>query len=175
MVWTAPKTWLADELVTASNLNLHLRDNLNILKIPAQAHRSVNSGANFTTSSTTFVDVNNTYFLHTLATKSTGNLFVNFVGSVGITAGNSVTLDIAWRVSAGSYARLGSANSGLIVLKGVDADTFNASFSVFITGIATPGSYDVKLQWRVDGGTATLYNVTTITDVRPQFSVIELG
>lgn len=34
MAWTAPRTWVAGELVTASLMNTHLRDNLNILKTP---------------------------------------------------------------------------------------------------------------------------------------------
>lgn len=32
MAWTAPKTWSVGELVTAANLNIHLRDNLKYLK-----------------------------------------------------------------------------------------------------------------------------------------------
>jgi trehalose/maltose hydrolase-like predicted phosphorylase len=34
MAWTTPRTWVADQLVNASALNLDLRDNLNILKVP---------------------------------------------------------------------------------------------------------------------------------------------
>lgn len=32
MVWTNPLTWVASQIVTAAQLNLHLRDNLNFLK-----------------------------------------------------------------------------------------------------------------------------------------------
>ena len=32
MAWTAPRTWVAGELVTAALFNTHLRDNLLILK-----------------------------------------------------------------------------------------------------------------------------------------------
>ena len=31
MAWTTPKTWSANEVVTAALLNLHIRDNLNII------------------------------------------------------------------------------------------------------------------------------------------------
>lgn len=31
MVWTTPRTWVADEIVTETQLNVHLRDNLNFL------------------------------------------------------------------------------------------------------------------------------------------------
>lgn len=32
MAWTAPRTWLAGELVKETDLNAQLRDNLNLLK-----------------------------------------------------------------------------------------------------------------------------------------------
>ena len=32
MAWTSPRDWVADELVTETVLNVHLRDNLNFLK-----------------------------------------------------------------------------------------------------------------------------------------------
>jgi len=32
MAWTAPKDWATSELVTAANMNTHVRDNLNYLK-----------------------------------------------------------------------------------------------------------------------------------------------
>ncbi len=32
MAWTTPRTWVAGETVTAQLMNLHLRDNLNIVK-----------------------------------------------------------------------------------------------------------------------------------------------
>ena len=33
MAWTTPKTWTIGELVTADDLNTHLRDNLSHLKV----------------------------------------------------------------------------------------------------------------------------------------------
>lgn len=33
--WVTPRTWTAGELVTASIMNAHVRDNLNALKTPA--------------------------------------------------------------------------------------------------------------------------------------------
>lgn len=31
MAWTAPRTWVASETVTATNMNLHVKDNLNAI------------------------------------------------------------------------------------------------------------------------------------------------
>lgn len=33
MAWSTPRTWTADEVVTAAIMNSHLRDNLNVLKV----------------------------------------------------------------------------------------------------------------------------------------------
>ena len=34
MAWTVPLTWTAGQLVTAAQMNTHVRDNLNLLKTP---------------------------------------------------------------------------------------------------------------------------------------------
>jgi len=51
------QTWSVDELVTASMLNVGLRDNLNALKAPPTAQRVLDQAADYTTTSTSFVDV----------------------------------------------------------------------------------------------------------------------
>jgi hypothetical protein len=53
--WTTPRTWVTDELVTASMLNTHIRDNLNALKTPP--HNSYSTTGNYSTTSTSWVDV----------------------------------------------------------------------------------------------------------------------
>ncbi len=40
MVWTAPRTWTAGEVVTASIMNAHVRDDLNALRTPAVATKT---------------------------------------------------------------------------------------------------------------------------------------
>ncbi len=40
MVWTAPRTWTAGEVVTASIMNVHVRDDLNALRTPAVATKT---------------------------------------------------------------------------------------------------------------------------------------
>ena len=37
MAWTAPRTWVADEVATAALMNAHLRDNLEVLKVTRNA------------------------------------------------------------------------------------------------------------------------------------------
>lgn len=38
MVWTTPRTWVAGEVVTAANLNTHLRDNMKAIGDPWTAY-----------------------------------------------------------------------------------------------------------------------------------------
>lgn len=44
MAWTTPRTWVANELVTAAQMNTHVRDNLSVLT-PAYAYPT--SGATY--------------------------------------------------------------------------------------------------------------------------------
>lgn len=41
MTWTTPKTWSADEIVGAADMNTHIRDNLNELKDPPFYHSAI--------------------------------------------------------------------------------------------------------------------------------------
>ena len=55
MTWTRPKTWVTGEALTASDLNVHLRDNLDALKSPPT--NQFNGVISATSSSVTFVDI----------------------------------------------------------------------------------------------------------------------
>ena len=56
MAWTAPKTWVAAEIVDEAEMNAHLRDNLNYLNdsLSVNAQRTTDSSS---TSSSTVLDV----------------------------------------------------------------------------------------------------------------------
>src|SRR5512134_3501672 len=83
MAWTFPKTWFAGELLTASLLNTHLRDNLNALKFLPK-DRFVDNAASYSTTSTTFVDVDTTNLTLTIETTG-GDALVLVTGTVSIT------------------------------------------------------------------------------------------
>lgn len=63
MAWTSPKTWAFEEIPTSANLNTHLRDNLNFLKVNvalgAVAELTISGGV-----------VTKTQSLHTIDTES---------------------------------------------------------------------------------------------------------
>ena len=85
MAWTDPKTWAADDLVGAAELNTYLRDNSNVLaiaintatgKIPAISSSYFESldGANIT--GVAHTAANNTYSASTKQDFSGGRLLV---------------------------------------------------------------------------------------------------
>lgn len=41
MTWTTPKTWSANEIVGAADMNTHVRDNMNALKDPPFYHSAI--------------------------------------------------------------------------------------------------------------------------------------
>ena len=67
MAWTQPKTW-ASEPLTSSDLNTHLRDNLEILKDPPSDDNILNQGSDYTTTSTAFVNIDGTNLSLTITT-----------------------------------------------------------------------------------------------------------
>jgi len=59
MAWTAPKTWTVGELVTAANMNTHVRDNLNSL---GPSFRTNKAAAETVTGSTVLQDDNHFFW-----------------------------------------------------------------------------------------------------------------
>lgn len=166
MAWTTPKTWATDELVTASNLNTHLRDNLNALKSPPSAAYTLNEAADFTTTSTSFVDVSASKLALTITTAG-GDVLVHFDGRLGATA--RVYLDVAV-----DGTRL--AGDDGITANGDSGTAESISFTRLITGLSA-GAHTFKLQWKVNTGTGTLYAGagTSALDLHPQFWVREVS
>lgn len=177
MAWTDPRTWVTGELVTASLLNTHLRDNLNFLKDRPAAVSSINEGSDYTTTSATFVDVDatNGKFQQTLTTEG-GDVLV----MPNVNVGHSSSTARVWFDIAVDGTRWGSSgNDGLGGFRfGSDENAPGQAWQpvIRITGLA-PGSHTFKLQWKTNTGTATLYAGagTTDGDVIPQFNVMETG
>lgn len=168
MSWTTPKTWVNSEPLTADDLNTHLRDNLNALHAPPTASYQLNEAANYTTTSTTFVDVDATVGKLSLTITTTGgDVMIGFYGYAAAT-GNTGFFDVEM-----DGTRIGG-DDGLAVFYISIATT---SFVILKTGVSA-GSHTFKLQWKVaSGGTATLYAGagTLGADVHPQFWVREVS
>ncbi len=163
-VWSVPRSWSVGELVTASLLNTHLRDNLEFLKTPPTALYHVNQSTDYTTTSTSFADVDATNLSFNLTTAG-GDVLIVFMGYGGGSARLYFDVAIDSVRMAGDDGFLASVNAAntpitLVALK---------------QGLSA-GSHTFKLQWKVNSGSATLYAGagTAGLDTHPQFFVREI-
>jgi hypothetical protein len=170
MAWTTPRTWAVGEAITADLLNEQLRDNLAELKDPPSANYELNEASDYTTTSTSFVDVDATSGKLSLTiTTNGGDVLVHFEGAIAINSSNKVYLEIDIDgVPVGGDDGINVGKHGI--------NPHVVSFTRLITGLST-GSHTFKLQWKVSAGTATLYAGagTLGLDVHPQFWVRELS
>jgi hypothetical protein len=155
--------------VTADLLNAHLRDNLNALKAPPSAHFEANETSDYTTTSTTFVDVDATNL--TLTITPTGQeVMVHCHGNViSSDSWGRVFFDVAVDGS-----RIGG-DDGIVQIQGNITPAF--SFTRLITGLTAGQAHTFKLQWKVGSYTGTLFAGagTSGKDTHPQFWVREVS
>ncbi|MBM4240570.1 MAG: hypothetical protein FJ150_02695 [Euryarchaeota archaeon] len=116
-----------------------------------QSSRYLRELTDYTTTSTTFVDVDATNMSITLTTGA-NRCLIGLVGAAAnSTGGNLVAFDITV-----DGTRQGDATWGLLSLNAPSADyDMNASF-VYMTDILTAGNHTFNLQWRVNAATGTL-------------------
>lgn len=166
--WVSPRTWTAGELVTATIMNAHVRDQLTALKSPAYFRCVIDEASNYTTTSTSFTDVDATNLSATITTAG-GNVLVGFTCVVDNNGANYnyLNLDVDGATVVG--------DDGLVVTQeGAAGERQQAVFTFLVTGLSA-GSHTFKLQWKVSAGTATLYAGagTANLDIHPTFWGIE--
>jgi hypothetical protein len=166
--WTTPATWAASQLVTASDLNVQMRDNLGYLFARPQVRILRDNGADYTTTSSSFVPVDSTNLKITL-TISGSAVLLCFIGVFYNTTANEVHVDLDVDGS-----RVGSAGNDGLAFTGQAPAT--VSIVVLVTGL-TPGAHTFNVQWRADGGTAHLHSGSGVgnEDHIPVFSAVEVG
>jgi hypothetical protein len=173
MSWTEPKTWTNEPLV-AGDLNTHLRDNLEALKEPPTAHYELNESADYSVTSTSFVNVDGTKLSLTISTSG-GDVMLAFHGFVRAGT-NSDTLYFDVEMDG---ARIGGDDGIIAAMRAASGGTptrIPVSFVRLVTSLAA-GSHTFKLQWKVSGGTGELYAGagTSGVDLHPQFWVREVS
>lgn len=163
--WTTSRTWSTGELVTATMMNEHVRDQLNALKSPAIFHHIVNEGANYSTSSTSYADIDATDLSATVTTAG-GNIDITFVGYIDQDTGAARTY---FDILVDGNRWYGDDGGGVYVL--LDGPF---CFRAFVTGLSA-GSHTFKMQWKVSAGTSTMYAGagTANLDIHPLFLGIE--
>jgi hypothetical protein len=158
-------------LATASLLNTHLRDQLDFLKAPPTGNKTLNEAANYTTNSTSFVDIDSTNLSLTINTAG-GDVLIIFTGTFSHnTAGGRVFLD----VSVDGTDMFG--DDGLVTH---GCETANRQYAVTLVAwklSLSAGSHTFRLRWRTNTGILTLYAGagTSLGDVHPQFVVREVS
>lgn len=175
MAWTAPRTWVAAENVTAALLNTHLRDNLLALKDPPSANYELNEGADITSNSATFVDVDGTNFSLQITTVG-GDVFVHFHGTVFHSAGAGSNKRVFFDVDVNGARTGGDDGIMSVTISSGDPDECAVTFTRLITGLGA-GTHTFKLQWKMSAGTQGLYAGagTGSGDLHPQFWARELS
>lgn len=166
MAWTTPKTWVNNEPLTASDLNTHLRDNLNALKAPPAAQYTLDESSNYTTTGSSFVNIDGTKLSLTIVTSG-GDVLIGFTGSVN--PGGFITyFDVEM-----DGTRIGG-NDGILAVASSNVTPIPLVY--LKTGVSA-GSHMFKLQWKTSGGTTTLYAGagTASYDLHPQFWVREVS
>lgn len=168
-VWSSPKTWAVGELVTAALLNAHLRDNLDFLKTPPTAAYILNETGDYTTTSTSFVNVDVAKLTLSITTAG-GDVLIGFCGSILESAGT-----VFFDVDIDGTRTAGDDGICTVTASSSTART-NATFFKLVQGLA-PGLHLFKLQWKVNAGTATLFAGagTSNGDIHPQFFVREVS
>ncbi len=148
MAWTTPATWTPGQVITATDLNTHLRDNLNFLLSRPNSVIKRDNNANYTTTSNSFVDVDGTNLKITLTI--TGSVVL-----LGFTvmATSNVIFDIL--IDSTRYASGGI--DGLMATVDASSNRAPVSATLLITGLSA-GGHTFKLQWKAVTGTAILYS-----------------
>ena len=167
--WTTPITWNVDQLVTNTDLNQQLRDNLEYLLSPNHQRIIRDNGGDYSiTNVTTFQDIDSTNLSITLVTHG-GPVWVHFqaVGQSNGTAHEGY-LDIAI-----DGVRVGNSyTQGLAQIECDIAVWMTLPVVVLLTGLAA-GTYTLRPQWRTaSSNTVRLRASTTYAPII--FEAIEL-
>jgi len=180
MPWNNPITWTPNQLVTDTDLNEQIRDNMGYLKqrvdAPASASYMLNETSDYTTTSTSFIDVDAVRLSLSLTTSGSA-VMVGFFGTVSA-SGAADTL-IYVDVTLDGVRIGGDAGLALVARKnGAGASLQHATLSfVVLVPVVSAGAHVLRLQWKASGGTALLRAGagTSGLDVHPQFWAREVS
>jgi hypothetical protein len=168
MGWTTPATWNPGQVVSATDLNTHLRDNLNYL-LSGRARQVIkrDNNANYATTSTSFVDIDSTNLAITLNLSGTAVLLV-FTAVGNTLAGGTPIID--FDIDSTRFASGGTEGLGIVPHRTV------GTIVALVTGLSA-GNHTFKVKWKTASNTAALYagNGTAGDDFIPTFEAVEIG
>jgi hypothetical protein len=142
--WHAPQTWVDNQLVSASDLNNQVRDNLEFLKTPTTGVATLAS--TLTTTSSTFTPATG---LSITMTTSGGDVLLNLSGwGSNNTVAGGVSLDFGVDGTAQGHATFGLAGFNSATANNAQ----NASFTYLVRSLAA-GSHIFTVRWGVTAST----------------------
>lgn len=166
MAWTAIPDKSTGDQMDETWYDTYFKANMEYLLDPNKDTTIHNEGSDYTTTSTSFVDIDATDLAITLTTNG-GPVLVMAAG--GCTGSTTLTIHFDFTVDGTRYTS-GNTNGIAPVTTGSGRLDL-LSFAVLVTGLSA-GSHSFKLQWRVNGGTGTLHSQTSDSPV--YFAAIEI-
>ena len=175
MGWSTPATFSTGQLIGATDLNTYVRDNTNyLLARPKNAIKRDNN-ANYTSTSTSFVDIDGTNLAIVLSISGT-TVLLNFQAVYTYNGGTYVTAAFDFTVDGSRYAAGGVDGLMLSPNTSTGKDGF-ISMTALVTGLSA-GSHTFKVQWKAQtAGTIGLFdgNNTSGQDFIPSFIAVEVA
>jgi hypothetical protein len=186
MAWTTPKTWIAGSVLTAAEMNTHVRDNLSYLYDQIGGATGFNqpnygfarqSGAAIAISGTAWQDAGTSI---EVVRNDTTLMQIGISGLIASdTAGQQVALDIQISGSAGTAQVGGAFDDGLHTIQFALPQDKEMFLVQAFSGIVGGGTTEVRLKARLTGtvgtaGTATLYAGSATPDVPLYLHAVEI-
>ncbi len=165
--YTAPRTWTTGELVTKALLDAEIRDNIGALKTPASGYSIIDEAADYSTTSTSFVNIDGTDLSLTFTTAG-GILLATFTGNAyTVATASRIYFDITV-----DGVRQGG-DDGYIATE-LTTNSRAVCIVVPLYGVSA-GSHTFALQWKTNTGTAGMYAGagTASFDIHPRFFIYE--
>lgn len=164
MAWTTPRTWAEPEIVTETIMNTHVRDNLDYLKdrLDGVAKQYIRTATDYTTTSTSFVEVDGSNLALTFTTDGS-DVLVTFTGYGYLSTQGYI--DIGVDVDGTDYFLIRHDHNA------TPPEYRAFTFSYIFTGLSA-ASHTFKLVWRVETGTGNLIAGTLLFDAREALGLI---
>jgi hypothetical protein len=174
MAWTTPRTWVDGEVPGGSTFNAHVRDNLLYLLARPNQRISRDAGSSYTTTSTSFVDIDGTNLSISLTTSGSAVL----IGMAGAVRGDSTDVRACFDVTIDGTRYAATTTEGITQGLPPVGGNFKSpiSFAVLATGLSV-GSHTFRLQWKVQaaGTTALLSGGVANNDHPISFWAVEVA
>lgn len=147
MPWTAPRTWVTGEVVTAAIMNSHVRDNL--LALQPVAARDMTAG---TTTSAAYGDLTGTSVGPAVSVATGAAVTVIFTAqySSSATPGGTTYGGVCVVVSGATTVAASDDNGVLLPVAGINQPT-RLGGVIRLTGLTT-GTNTFTLKYRTNGG-----------------------